>query len=39
MKSVSLENLFEALKYKRYVVSVLDDVAEKARRSIRRMMK
>ncbi len=38
MKLTSLKNLLEALQFERYVVSVPDDVAAKARRSIERMM-
>ncbi len=38
MKLISLKNLLEALKFERYVVSVPDDVAAKARKSIEGMM-
>jgi quinolinate synthase len=38
MKRISLENIYEALLYNRYEVTVDPTVAEKARRAVERMV-
>ena len=38
MKMIDLEQLYNALKFERYEVKVPDDVAEKARLPIQRML-
>jgi len=38
MKRIDLDNLYEALREERHVVTVPEDTADKARRAIERML-